>query len=310
MKFSQHDFIHPEDLKARQQLEAIPGLRILVKATMKFYNERIMHGLNMASKIRLSERQLPDIYRFLPEACGKLGISEPEFYLEMNPTPNAYTYGDTRIFVTVTSGLIEYLDDDEIQAVVAHECGHIACHHTLYGTMAQLLINYGTKAFGLVGTVVQPAIWALLYWYRRSEFSADRAASVVLGGPESIVETMIRLSGGPKSITGSVDIDLYTQQANEYKEFNDNSWWDGLLQGLQVMWMTHPLAAVRVREIRTWCQEERFRKMMKQVELSNDGTLCRQCGRPISKEWKFCRYCGVTLASDKSKNSQGEDKNE
>jgi len=43
----------------------------------------------------------------------------------MNPLPNGYTFSDTRVFVTVTSGLPEYLDEDEVQAVIAHECGHI-----------------------------------------------------------------------------------------------------------------------------------------------------------------------------------------
>lgn len=165
---------------------------------MKIYDERVFQGINMAQKIRISDKQLPEIYQYLKLPVEKLGIIEPELYLEMNPAPNAYTYGDTKIFITVTSGLIEYLDEDEIQAVFAHECGHIACRHTLYGTMARYLINYGLGSLGLAGKAMYPAVLALLYWYRRSEFSADRAAAVVMEDHKPLVETMIRLSGGPK----------------------------------------------------------------------------------------------------------------
>lgn len=131
------DFIHPEDEAARRNLEAIPGFSSILKSFLRMGVEQLLHGLNMANKIRLSEAQLPDLYKRLPPICAKLGITEPEFYLEMNPVPNAYTFGDTRIFLTVTSGLLEYLDDDEIEAVIAHECGHIACRHVLYHTMAR-----------------------------------------------------------------------------------------------------------------------------------------------------------------------------
>ena len=45
-----------------------------------------------------------------------MGIEEPEFYLEMNPVPNAYTFGDTKVFITITSGLVDMMDDEELDA--------------------------------------------------------------------------------------------------------------------------------------------------------------------------------------------------
>ncbi len=290
-----HDFIHPEDQKARQQLEAIPGFQGLAKAIMKVYDERLQHGLNMASKIRLGPEQLPEMYGYLPPICQKLGIAEPELYLEMSPAPNAYTYGDTRIFVTVTSGLIEYLDENEIQAVIAHECGHILCRHTLYHTMARYLIQHGLSALGVAGIAFQPAVLALLYWYRRSEFSADRAAAVVTGGPEAMVETMIRLAGGPKSLTDKVNVDLFARQAEDYQDILDKSWWDKILQGLAVMQMDHPLPAVRVRELRRWCEQYPFKNLLGRLNEVESESGCPRCKKAVSADWKFCRYCGVLL---------------
>ena len=77
------DFIHPEDAKALKALESIPGLRFLVKKFLELGYERMHYGINMASHIRLSPTQLPDIYKHLPPICEKLGMEIPEFYLEM-----------------------------------------------------------------------------------------------------------------------------------------------------------------------------------------------------------------------------------
>lgn len=297
MHYSIHDFIHPEDQEARMHLEAIPGFQLLAKTLMKCYDEQVFHGMNMAQKIRLSGKQLPEIYKFIKLPVEKLGIAEPEFYLEMNPEPNAYTYGDTRVFVTVTSGLLEYLDEDETQAVIAHECGHIACRHTLYGTMARYLIDYGLSSLGIAGKAMYPAILALLYWNRRSEFSADRAAATVMGSSAPIVETMIRLAGGSQKITGHVDVELYAKQAEEFNDELDRSWWSKLLVNIQVMRMSHPFCAVRAREIRIWCNQDKFIRLCSGSSLMGDNNAlqCSECKHSIEPHWKFCRNCGKKL---------------
>ena len=121
--------MHPEDAAALRQLENIPGFPALVKKVLSLGYEQMQYGTNMASNIRLSPTQLPEIYNHLPPICKKLGIDEPEFYLQMTPMPNAWTFGDSKVFITVTSGLVELLDDEELDAVIAHECGHILCRH-------------------------------------------------------------------------------------------------------------------------------------------------------------------------------------
>jgi Zn-dependent protease with chaperone function len=284
------NYIHPEDEAARQNMEAIPGFSLLVKSFMKIGIEQYFHGINMASKIRLSEKQLPDLYHKLPPICKKIGISEPEFYLEMNPAPNAYTYGDTRVFLTITSGLVEYLTEEELTAVIAHECGHIACRHVLYHTMANLLKS-GADMFGLLGMFTAPIELALLYWSRKSELSADRAAVVIVKNPQTIVETMIRLSGGPKSITGKVNIEEYASQATAYDVLQEKKW-DKALQTYAIAFQDHPFSAVRTNEILKWCKTEQFLRIIKQMDMHENGYACPFCNKPIDKQWKFCKFCG------------------
>ncbi|MCX6252524.1 MAG: M48 family metallopeptidase [Bacteroidetes bacterium] len=288
---SPQDFIHPEDEEARRNLEAIPGFATAVKAFLRLGMEQYYHGINMASKIRLSEKQLPELYRKLPPICQKLNIGEPEFFLEMNPAPNAYTFGDTRLFLTITSGLVEYLTEEEVNAVIAHECGHIACHHVLYHTMANLL-KAGADMFGMLGVLTTPIQLGLLYWSRRSELSADRAAAAAMGSAKPVIETMVRLSGGSKSITGKVDIKEYAAQADAYDTLQESNW-DKILQTAAIAWQSHPFAAVRVREILKWCDTEHYQQLMDNIKLQESGTKCFNCHQPIDVNWIFCKFCGT-----------------
>jgi Zn-dependent protease with chaperone function len=209
----------------------------------------------------------------------------------MNEAPNAYTFGDKQAAITVTSGLIEHLDEDEVQAVIAHEVGHIVCQHTLYHTMATLLIQLGSSVFGPLAALSMPIQIALLYWNRRSELSADRAAAVVMHGPMPVVNTMIRLAGGPKSITGTVNLEAYLKQADAYDRLMDSQW-DQLLQGLAVMNQDHPLLAVRSREIMRWCKTEHFQRLVQSVQAGPGADRCASCSGILQPTWKFCQGCG------------------
>lgn len=291
MKLLPQDFIHPDDQTALSNLQSLPLFSECLKMFMKLGWEQFFHGTNMANKIRLGPDQLPEIYRYLPPICDRLGIQEPELYLEMSPQPNAYTYGDTRTFVTLTSGLLEYLEEDEIQAVIAHECGHIFCQHVLYHTMATLILQYGAALLGLPEVVTLPVRLGFTYWLRRSELSADRAAAVAMGDPKPVVETMIRLAGGPKSLTGHVNLDLYLKQAEAYDHLQESQW-DKVLQGIAVMNIDHPFPAVRAREIMRWCATDQFKNVVQALASEPPAPRCPHCTARLVEGWKFCQSCG------------------
>ncbi len=288
------DFIHPEDAAALRQMESIPGFASLVKKVLAIGIENLQYGVNMASSIRLSERQLPHIYRHLPPICQRMGIPEPEFYLQMSPSPNAWTFGDSRIYITVTSSLVEMMSDEELDAIIAHECGHILCRHVLYHTVAQWISN-GIASLGILGKLAIPAEFALLYWSRKSELSADRAASIITS-PEVVASTMARLSGGPKSLTSQIDLREWAAQADEYDRIQNAGMWNKALQMSVIAGLSHPFSAVRVREILKWSESPQY-QMIKNgnatIEMPDD--TCPQCGSAIDKDWKFCRNCGHQL---------------
>jgi Zn-dependent protease with chaperone function len=283
------NYYHDQDKKTLEVLKAIPGFQQVVKSFMKIYNETMINGLNMSSKIRLGPNQLPDIYRLLPPICKVLGIVEPDFFLEMDPYPNAYTVGDSKISITVTSGLIKSMEEDELKAVLAHECGHIACRHCLYHSMADILLNKGIDLLGL-DAISLPLKMAFYHWQRCSEFSADRAAAVYLQGSSSVIDIMIRLSGGSKEITAKVNQKLYIEQAKEYQQLIDTSIWNKTLQFLILMNQTHPFTAVRAAEIKKWCESGDFAMIMDYMKQID--TECHNCGGRVEEDWVFCKHCG------------------
>ena len=289
---SPSDFIHPEDAAALRQMEAIPGFPQFVKKILALGIEPMAYGINMASSVRLSKKQLPDLYCHLPPICERLGIPEPEFYLQMDPVPNAWTSGDTRIWITVTSGLVEILNDEELDAVIAHECGHILCRHVLYHTLAQWL-GKGLSFNGILDKLSVPAQFALLYWQRKSELSADRASALVTS-PEIVAQVMARLSGGAQKLTKNIDIQEWVLQADKYDEIKNDGLWNKTLQMSITAFQSHPFAAVRVREILNWSQSESYQLLVKR-EDEKAQNICPNCKKQIESTWKFCKHCGYCL---------------
>ena len=287
------DFIHPEDAAALRQLESIPGFPALVKKILSLGFEELQYGLNMATAIRLSPTQLPNLYNHLPPICKKLGIQEPELYLQMNPMPNAFTFGDTRIFITITSGLVEMMEGEELDAVIAHECGHIVCHHVLYHSIAQIIFS-GAASLGILGHLAMPIQLALLYWSRKSELSCDRCSSVITS-PEVITRVMARLSGGPRSITQEINFEEWARQADKYDEIKNENLWNKSLQIYAIAKEDHPFAAVRVREILKWGQSPQYQNLMENIKWEAYSRKCPNCGLLVHDDWTYCKYCGTKL---------------
>ena len=262
-------YMHDSDKAALQALKAIPGFEALAKAYMKAWNERQFRILNMSGKIRLGENQMPEYYSMLQPICDKLGIDVPELYLEMNVTPNAYTYGDTKPFIVITSGLLETLPDSLIPTVLAHECGHIACHHTLFTTMGTLLLNGMILGGGIAGALLtSPLKMGFAYWMRCSEFSADRAAVICDGTSDRMVEVCLRLAGYTKNNKATTNMDAFMEQAEEYRKMVKDSAWDKTMEFLMFNQMSHPLTAVRAAECAEWDKSEQYRQI---VELAGNA---------------------------------------
>lgn len=283
------EFIHPEDDAALDSFKAIPGFTKVMKLVMKYEDEMQWYGENIASSIRLSSLQLPEIYKHLPPICEKVGIDEPELYLKMDPKPNAWTYGDTRVFITLTSGLIDTLDDEELDAVIAHECGHIICRHTMYRTFERIFWkNMPQNEPRDTDSILKIAY---LYWARKAELSCDRLASIITS-PDIALRMMARFAGGPKSITSKINMEEWAKQADIYDDlYKNNNLWNKALLLDNTMGLDHPFWAVRVREVLDWSKTKEYIDAKNKLNIISDYR-CRVCGKPYQADSSFCAYCG------------------
>lgn len=259
-------YLHDSDKAAMAALKAIPGFSQVMKAFMKIWSEQQLRLINMSTNLRLNEKQMAKYYNMLPPICTKLGIDVPELFVELDVHPNAYTYGDTKPFIVITSGLFETLPDELIPTVLAHECGHIACHHTLYTTMGRAILN-GASSFvsGLGNIALYPIQLAFAYWMRCSEFSADRAAIICDGSAEKSTEVMMRFAGYDKDIMADANVEAFMEQALEYKNLVDNNAWNKTLEFILFQNYDHPLNAIRAYEGREWEKTERYKNILEYV---------------------------------------------
>lgn len=259
-------YLHPSDKAALAALKAIPGFSQVTKAFMKVWDEKKYRIRNMSTNLKLSDKQMAKYYGMLPPICEKLGIEVPDLYVELDVNPNAGTFGDAKPFIVLTSGLVETMPDELIPTVIAHECGHIACHHSLYTTMGDMILN-GASSFlpGIANIAIYPIQVAFSYWMRCSEFSADRAAMIYDESGDKIVEMCMRFAGYDKDIMDDASQELFIDQAKEYLNMVNSNAMDKALEFVMFSCRSHPLNAVRAYEANEWMKEERFKTIIDYV---------------------------------------------
>ncbi len=248
-------FQHPLDVAATDALRGIPGLDTVVKKIMEYGMERVLYLENIAGSVRVSKNMFGRLYKSLQWGCKILDIDEPELYVTLDPVPNAYTYGHTKPFVVMTSGLVDMLNDEERFFVLAHELGHIKASHVLYTTLARnvavvmSLISQMTLGIGkLLGLGLE---LALFEWYRRSELTADRAALLCVQDLDPCIRTFMKLAGGASRLYQEMDQTEFLRQIRAYEE-TDRSTLNQVYKVLITLFRDHPFPILRAKELDAW----------------------------------------------------------
>ena len=129
---SKHEYVHPADSKALAALRAIPGIDSALKKLLSVTGESAIRVTFMASAVKVTPQQCPDLHAKLQIACTTLGVDMPELYIQQNPIVNAFTGGVEKPIIVLHSSLLERLSDEEVLAVIAHEVGHIHAEPVSY----------------------------------------------------------------------------------------------------------------------------------------------------------------------------------
>src|SRR5499425_2353112 len=125
--------------------EAIAGPRgleiafvfaVLMNGGAYFFSDKI--ALMSSGAVAISREQAPRLYQVMERLAGKANLPMPKLYLIPQAAPNAFATGrnPSHASVAVTQGLLELMDDEELEGVIAHELSHVRNYDILTSSIA------------------------------------------------------------------------------------------------------------------------------------------------------------------------------
>ncbi|MBD2179707.1 M48 family metallopeptidase [Planktothrix sp. FACHB-1355] len=256
-------FRHPLDLEATNALKQLPGFDAIVRNLLGPVAEQFFYLENIAASVLVGEKQLPQFHEMLLEACQVLDLEPPQLYVRQHPVPNAYTFAmrGKQPFVVLHTSLLELLTPAEIQAVIAHELGHLKCDHGVYLTLANIIILAAGQLPNLGGWIAQTLQTQMLQWVRCAEFTCDRAALLAIQDPKVVSSLLMKLAGGSPTLAPQLNLDAFLAQARAYDDIS-NSELGEMLKEAQTAGLTHPVPVLRAREIDRWASSKEYQTLL------------------------------------------------
>jgi heat shock protein HtpX len=270
-------------MKTFVYLAALSGLFILVGS--RFGNRGLTIALVLAAVMNLgsywasdkivikmtrsrpvTEQEAPWLYRIVRQLTQRAGMPMPKLYVMPAAQPNAFATGRNpeHAAVAVTEGILNVLDEQELEGVIAHELAHVKNRDILIGAVAAtigaaisylgyMLLFFGGSddedsgplgAFGmLLFFILSPIAAALIQAAvsRSREAQADRSGAELLGDPTPLARALIKIDAAAKQ-TPPMQVNPAISHV-----FLQNP-----LRGASVakLFMTHPPLEERIEQLR------------------------------------------------------------
>ncbi|HEY6267581.1 MAG TPA: zinc metalloprotease HtpX [Candidatus Acidoferrum sp.] len=193
------------------------GIAICTNAFAYFFSDKI--ALASSGAQRVSREQVPRLYDVMERLAAKTGLPMPQLYVVPEPAPNAFATGRNpqHASVAVTQGLLELMNDDELEGVIAHELSHVRNYDILISSIAATLAgaivwiprlgywfgigdrdsdgNRGSGILGLLLIILAPigAMFLQFGLSRQREYSADETGARMVGQPYGLISALQKL---------------------------------------------------------------------------------------------------------------------
>jgi heat shock protein HtpX len=182
---------------------------------MYFFSDKMVLRMYRAQVV--TEEQAPELYRMVDRLRQRAGLPMPLVAIAPHDQPNAFATGRNpeHAVVAVTTGIMKYVPQEELEGVLAHELAHVKNRDMLITTIAAgiagaisnlpyLLMfgglggrdNEGGNPFAQLALILLAPIGAMLIQFavsRQREFEADRVGAEILGRPIPLANALRRL---------------------------------------------------------------------------------------------------------------------
>src|SRR6266699_445818 len=197
------------------------GFAIVSNAFAYFFSDKI--ALLSSGAKPVTREQLPRLYAVMERLAAKANLPVPKLYVVPEAAPNAFATGRNprHASVAVTQGLLELMNDDELEGVIAHELSHVRNYDILISSIAATIagaitwiaywgpwLGYGNRddregggggggILGLVMLILAPLAAMLLQLglSRQREYSADETGARMVGNPYGLISALQKLGG-------------------------------------------------------------------------------------------------------------------
>lgn len=233
----------------------------LFNFVMYFFSDRLV--LRMYGARVIDAQQAPELYAMVDRLRQRAGLPMPKVAVAPHEQPNAFATGrsPSHAVVAVTTGILKYVPQEELEGVIAHELAHIKNRDMLISTVAAgiagalsnlpylLMFGGGRDDDGghpvaQLGLLLLAPIGAMLIQFavsRQREFEADRVGALILGRPEPLAHALVRLDSLAHRIPMQV-----APAAAPLAQVNPLASQSG---GLARLFSTHPPTAERVARL-------------------------------------------------------------
>jgi heat shock protein HtpX len=194
-----------------------------------YFSDKIVLWSSGAKKV--TREQFPELHDIIERVIARNSLPKPKIAVINTNMPNAFATGKgpRSSVVVVTTGLMDLLDTEELEGVLAHELTHIRNRDvlvltlvSLFSTVAWYLMQfgfYGGMGYGYGGgrdrnnnggALIIVIVVAMLTWVisfliiraisRYREFAADRGSAQMTGKPVKLANALMKISGGMRQV--------------------------------------------------------------------------------------------------------------
>ena len=203
------------------------GLAVVMNAFAYFFSDKI--ALMSSGAKPVTREQLPRLYAVMGRLAAKANLPLPKLYVVPEAAPNAFATGRNprHASVAVTQGLLELMNDDELEGVIAHELSHVRnydillssiaatiagaiFHLSTMGRWAMIFGGYGGDrddrdggGISAILMLILAPIAAMLLQLglsRQREYSADATGARMVGNPYGLISALEKLGAYNKRI--------------------------------------------------------------------------------------------------------------